>query len=56
MRDHTDVLDGINYHHWVDDFVKLPDPNENVGYLSREDIRVMKTDKKVFSKTRTTSY
>jgi len=56
MRDDIDALDGIDYHHWVSDFVKFADPNEEVGYLSRRDIRVMKTDKKVFSKTRKTSY
>jgi len=56
MRNDCDVLDGIDYRRWESDLVRLPDPNDEVGRLTREDLRVMKTKKTVFSKTRKNSY
>lgn len=56
MRDDTDILDGIKYRQWESDFVKFADPHDEVGHLTKQDLKVLKTDKKVFSKTRKTPY
>lgn len=56
MKDDADVFDGINYRQWVSDYVKCADPHDEVGHLTKEDLKVMKTNKTVFSKHRTVSY
>ena len=50
MRDNLDVLDGIKYHLWESNFVKFADPQDEVGRLTKEDLKVMLLDKDTFIK------